>query len=82
MNGDFTCDAASRLQQLQPRRPHHRKLSSKSMNDEFQLQCPVPLRDHPTVQMAHGGGGRFMRQLIESMFLPAFAEFSPGTCAG
>ncbi len=40
------------------------------MNDEFQLQCPVPLRDHPTVQMAHGGGGRFMRQLIESMFLP------------
>jgi hydrogenase expression/formation protein HypE len=49
------------------------------MNDEFQLQCPVPLRDHPTVQMAHGGGGRFMRQLIESMFLPAFAEFSPGT---
>jgi hydrogenase expression/formation protein HypE len=32
--------------------------------------------------MAHGGGGRFMRQLIESMFLPAFAEFSPGTCAG
>jgi hydrogenase expression/formation protein HypE len=57
------------------------------MNDEFQLQCPVPLRDHPTVQMAHGGGGRFMRQLIESMFLPAFAGatselFSPGTCAG
>ncbi len=52
------------------------------MNDEFQLQCPLPLRDHPTVQMAHGGGGRFMRQLIESMFLPAFAEFSPGICAG
>jgi hydrogenase expression/formation protein HypE len=49
------------------------------MNDEFQLQCPVPLRDHPTVQMAHGGGGRFMRQLIESMFLPAFAECSSGT---
>ncbi|MGD0383556.1 MAG: hydrogenase expression/formation protein HypE, partial [Thermoguttaceae bacterium] len=49
------------------------------MNDEFQLHCPLPLRDHPTVQMAHGGGGRFMRQLIESMFLPAF---SPGTCAG
>jgi hydrogenase expression/formation protein HypE len=44
------------------------------MNDEFQLQCPVPLRDHPTVQMAHGGGGRFMRQLIESMFRPAFKE--------
>jgi hydrogenase expression/formation protein HypE len=57
------------------------------MNDEFQLQCPVPIRDHPTVQMAHGGGGRFMRQLIESMFLPAFAgtrggSLIPGTCAG
>jgi hydrogenase expression/formation protein HypE len=47
------------------------------MNDEFQLQCPIPLRDHATVQMSHGGGGRFMRQLIESVFLPAF-----GACAG
>ncbi len=44
------------------------------MDDQFQLQCPIPLRDHPTVQMAHGGGGRFMRQLIESLFLPAFAR--------
>jgi hydrogenase expression/formation protein HypE len=49
------------------------------MSDEFQLQCPLPLRDHPTVQMAHGGGGRFMRQLIESMFRPAFAQ---GATAG
>ncbi len=44
------------------------------MNDEFQLQCPLLLRDHPTVQMAHGGGGSLMRQLIEALFLPAFAE--------
>lgn len=42
------------------------------MPDEIDLQCPVPLRDHATVQMAHGGGGRMMRQLIESLFLPAF----------
>jgi hydrogenase expression/formation protein HypE len=42
------------------------------MSDDFNLQCPVPLRDHATVQMAHGGGGRIMRQLIESLFLPAF----------
>ncbi|MBN2580136.1 MAG: hydrogenase expression/formation protein HypE [Pirellulales bacterium] len=42
--------------------------------DEFQLRCPLPLRDHPTVQMAHGGGGRLMRDLIESLFLPAFGE--------
>jgi hydrogenase expression/formation protein HypE len=44
------------------------------MDQEFQLQCPVPPGDHATVQMAHGGGGRFMRQLIELLFLPAFAE--------
>ena len=44
------------------------------MNDEFNLQCPVPLSDHTTVQMAHGGGGRLMRNLIESMFLPAFGS--------
>jgi len=48
------------------------------MNDErphdFRVQCPVPLSDHDTVQLAHGGGGRLMRGLIEGMFLPAFAQ--------
>jgi hydrogenase expression/formation protein HypE len=39
---------------------------------EFVLSCPVPLDVHTTVQMAHGGGGRLMRNLIESVFLPAF----------
>ena len=43
------------------------------MSDDFQLNCPVPLSDHATVQLAHGGGGRLMRDLIEGMFLPAFA---------
>jgi hydrogenase expression/formation protein HypE len=43
------------------------------MSDDFTLHCPVPLSDHATVQMAHGGGGRIMRNLIESMFLPAFS---------
>ena len=44
------------------------------MSDDFQLNCPVPLNDHATVQLAHGGGGRLMRDLIEGMFLPAFAS--------
>ena len=44
--------------------------------DDFTLSCPVPLSDHSTVQMAHGGGGRLMRGLIESMFLPAFGSSS------
>ena len=43
------------------------------MSDDFNLTCPLPLDDHTTVQLAHGGGGRLMRGLIEGMFLPAFA---------
>ncbi len=37
--------------------------------DPFLLACPRPLR-HATVQMAHGGGGRLMKDLIEGLFLP------------
>jgi hydrogenase expression/formation protein HypE len=49
------------------------------MNDEpldFNLSCPIPKSGHTTVQMAHGGGGRLMRQLIEEVFLPAFKSGS------
>jgi len=42
--------------------------------EPFALHCPVPLGIHSTVQMAHGGGGRLMRALIESVFLPSFAN--------
>ncbi len=42
------------------------------MSDDFNLACPLPIDDHATVQMAHGGGGRLMQRLIEGMFLPAF----------
>lgn len=35
--------------------------------------CPLPLRDHPTIVMGHGGGGRLSSELIEHLFLPAFA---------
>lgn len=48
----------------------------QSMNEDcpndVSLTCPTPLADHATVQLAHGGGGRLMRQLIEGVFLPAF----------
>lgn len=33
--------------------------------------CPLPLR-HEEVQLAHGGGGRLMRELLEGLVLPAF----------
>jgi hydrogenase expression/formation protein HypE len=42
--------------------------------DGFVLSCPATLGAHPTVQLAHGGGGRLMRGLIDELFLPAFAN--------
>ncbi|MCK5943609.1 MAG: hydrogenase expression/formation protein HypE, partial [Planctomycetes bacterium] len=30
--------------------------------------CPVPIHDYPVVTLAHGGGGRLTRQLINQMF--------------
>jgi len=38
----------------------------------FGGSCPVPLADYPTVQLAHGGGGRLSQQLIEGLLVPAF----------
>jgi hydrogenase expression/formation protein HypE len=39
---------------------------------DFTLSCPLPISDYPTVTLAHGGGGKLMHQLIETMILPAF----------
>jgi hydrogenase expression/formation protein HypE len=36
------------------------------------LSCPIPLTDYPSVQLAHGGGGRLSQMLIEGLFLEAF----------
>jgi hydrogenase expression/formation protein HypE len=36
------------------------------------LACPIPLSDYPTVQLAHGGGGRLSQMLIEGMFAKTF----------
>ncbi len=36
------------------------------------LVCPLPIRRHERVLLGHGGGGRLTRELIESVFLPAF----------
>jgi hydrogenase expression/formation protein HypE len=33
--------------------------------------CPLPLRDHPTIIMGHGGGGKLSAELIEHLFKPA-----------
>jgi hydrogenase expression/formation protein HypE len=34
--------------------------------------CPLPLQQHSRIQMAHGGGGKLMHQLLENVFLSAF----------
>lgn len=39
---------------------------------EFTFTCPAPLTRYPRVLMAHGGGGRLMRDLIEGIFAAAF----------
>ena len=41
---------------------------------QFSLACPIPIADYPQVLLAHGGGGRLMRDLIEKMFIAAFGN--------
>jgi hydrogenase expression/formation protein HypE len=36
--------------------------------------CPLPLRDHQTIVMGHGGGGQMSGELIEHLFVPAFSN--------
>ncbi len=39
---------------------------------------PLPLRDHPRITIAHGGGGLLGAELIEHLFLPAFGAAAEG----
>ena len=43
-----------------------------SIPTSFSLSCPIPISDYLTVQLAHGGGGRLMNQLVERMFGATF----------
>ncbi|MEC4814508.1 MAG: hydrogenase expression/formation protein HypE [Scytonema sp. PMC 1069.18] len=45
-----------------------------TINPDFNLTCPIPIQQYPTILLAHGGGGRLMHQLIEQMFIPAFGN--------
>lgn len=40
--------------------------------------CPVPRRDGDRVVLGHGGGGQLSAELIDELFLPAFAEAADG----
>ena len=37
---------------------------------KYSLQCPIPKSDYDHVMLAHGGGGRLTKQLIDLMFYP------------
>ncbi len=41
---------------------------------EFRVQCLSPLNDTEHVQLAHGGGGRRMHELLEGLLLPSFGN--------
>ncbi len=41
---------------------------------DFALSCPLPISDYPTVQLAHGGGGKLSQLLIEKLFVGAFGN--------
>ncbi|MBK9178576.1 MAG: hydrogenase expression/formation protein HypE [Acidimicrobiales bacterium] len=45
--------------------------------DPATWSCPLPLRDHDTVVLGHGGGGRLSAELVEHLFLPAFGGADP-----
>ncbi len=38
----------------------------------FEPACPLPVSDKKTVQLAHGGGGRLMQEMIRDVFVRAF----------
>ncbi len=43
-----------------------------SNNQSFEPSCPLPISAKNTVQLAHGGGGRLMQELIQDVFVRAF----------
>jgi len=42
------------------------------MNENFTLNCPVPIAAYEKVLLAHGGGGTLSQQLIQKMFFSQF----------
>ena len=36
--------------------------------------CPLPIREHDTVQLGHGSGGQMSRELVRDLFMWAFAN--------
>jgi hydrogenase expression/formation protein HypE len=41
---------------------------------EFTGACPIPIEQYPSIQLAHGGGGKLSHHLVEKLFLKAFGN--------
>ncbi|EED34946.1 hydrogenase expression/formation protein HypE [Luminiphilus syltensis NOR5-1B] len=50
------------------------------MNDSKDLNCPVAAIETEVIQLAHGGGGRLMHSLLETVILSAFENPAPNEC--
>ena len=49
------------------------------MNEEIPTEflgavCPTPIFNHKQIVLGHGGGGKLTSDLIQKVFLPAFAN--------
>ncbi|MGO8920081.1 MAG: hydrogenase expression/formation protein HypE [Stellaceae bacterium] len=42
--------------------------------NDFAMSCPLPAADGEIIQLAHGGGGRAMGRLLDTIIRPAFDE--------
>ena len=49
-------------------------MANVKTKSSFNLSCPVPRVADDRIVLAHGGGGRLTHQLIEKIFIPAFAN--------
>lgn len=45
---------------------------NKDIRPEDFANCPLPIREHDTIQLSHGSGGRMTDDLIQKLFLWAF----------
>ena len=41
---------------------------------DFNLSCPIPIKEYPIITMAHGSGGVLSHNLIGKMFMAAFGN--------
>ena len=42
----------------------------------FTATCPFPFNDYPQIVMAHGGGGRLMKRLLDELIIPTLSASS------